>query len=628
MSKRKIFDDRGLLLPEDYNLYFNRPPAKRQQTMPVIYVKPASSRKRRRPVQRSVRSAPARRYRSRFSYADKDAIRQSRYDQWNAMRMRGSQYSRDTYGANKYVADPQQRLNRLTANFKGQGDFFEDMADIARRPMEHLKGLVTDPLSAAKRVGWRLLGAGYGPDPLTGYNMGKQMSQFAGSGDYAPVTSNALIRGDVGDLNSQSRVTVNASSDGGLEFSYREYLGNVTVTAPSSGTSTFNLVPYAINPGLPQSFPFLSQIAQNFTLYELHGLMYQYVPTSGEYGSTNSNSLGKVVMATNYDPDAANFYTSQQMENYEGAASCKPSCGQIHGVETDPSQRATSQMYVRSGAVSKDKVFTDIGTFQIATEGIYVGAAGTFVIGELWVSYKIKLLRPSLTATLGLGLQADQAIATASAGSLANAIVYKGTNTLGSTLISATGGSGALSAMYSLVLSSPYYYAAGTPFNAPAATSCAYLVIPTGNLASGACLRVDIQVNAAATYTQYISQVALVQGTLTNPSQCTSASLCFPMLTTAPATSINSYSPWIGASVGSATYGNCNPNVVQMSAGGGGDGGVKDAVGILSTYIQLNNISGTQNLILMLGLSAALGSGGTLAYQLSQVDAGDCFSLT
>jgi hypothetical protein len=51
-------------------------------------------------------------------------------------------------------------------------------------------------------------------------------------------------------------------------------------------------------------------------------------------------------------------------------------------------------MYIRNGDVmsSADKRFSDLGMFQFAT----VGMQAASVIGELWVSYHVELIRPKL----------------------------------------------------------------------------------------------------------------------------------------------------------------------------------------------------------------------------------------
>lgn len=312
------------------------------------------------PVSVAAPAAPRRRYvrRKKMSYRAKKTFRRYRRIARNAGRFReylvkehggrGTARNKEYFGSTYKEASDVQKLRRRGLNYKGAGDYHD-----------------------------------------------------AGS-NAAPV-SNQIISGGGG-------ITVNASDDktGDIYLSHREFLGNVQAQAAIPGGATgalssFNVVSYAINPGLHTTFPWLSQVACNFTMYELIGCIFEYKPTSGEFGTTGQNALGKVVMATQYDPDAAPFVNSVQMENYDYSDVCKPAEHMIHGVETAAGQRATKMMYVRTGTSVKDKVFTDVGTFQIATENVPVsGAAGTTVtsnIGELWVTYRVKLSRAQLFST-------------------------------------------------------------------------------------------------------------------------------------------------------------------------------------------------------------------------------------
>lgn len=259
-------------------------------------------------------------------------------------------------------------------------------------------------------VGGSLFGHG-----SMGRSLGARASRYLGFGDYAgDAGGNQIMAGS-----AQAPITVNSSSDltGDIYMSHREYVGNLTATAninaSGNGYSTFTVNAFQLNAGLSASFPWLAQIAQNFTLYEFEGLIYEYKPTSGEFGTTGTNALGKVIMGTQYDPDAPDWISSVQMENYDYTTACKPSEHMVHGVETKETQRATNLLYVRTGESPKDKVLTDVGRFQIATEGIpLMGTPNTTVtanIGEIWVTYRIKLSRAQLFgSTMALNVPYDQ----------------------------------------------------------------------------------------------------------------------------------------------------------------------------------------------------------------------------
>jgi len=308
------------------------------------------------------------------------------------------------YGPTWRQATKEQKAQRLANDYYGDGGFFGDA-------WNGIKSL--GKAHGAKALGF-LGGALGGPGGAAmGRNVGTALGMGAyrmgGLGAYDEISSNDLVHGGSGDSMSIANVNPSAEDDSGdVYMSHSEFIGNVVATAfiPVGATqaqSTFTNTAYAINPGLQGTFPFLCQLAQNYTMYKLEGVIYQYKPTSGESGGT-SNMLGKVIMATDYDPMALPFINSVQMENYQYSQSSKPSLAMRHGVECAPSQGITAMKYVRTGTSNRDKAFTDYGLFQLATEGIPIsGASNTTVtnnIGELWVSYRVRLSRANLYASL------------------------------------------------------------------------------------------------------------------------------------------------------------------------------------------------------------------------------------
>jgi len=100
-------------------------------------------------------------------------------------------------------------------------------------------------------------------------------------------------------------------------------------------------------------------------------------------------------MATEYNAYNGTFANKQQMENYEFAAACKPSCSFIHQVECASKENPEHIFYVRTGAAptGADLRLYDLGTFQIATVGMQSNGNA---IGELWVSYEIEFKKPRI----------------------------------------------------------------------------------------------------------------------------------------------------------------------------------------------------------------------------------------
>jgi hypothetical protein len=324
-------------------------------------------------------------------------------------------------GSNWRNANDEQRAWRARNNYYGTGAY--GLKDL----WKGAKGLVKQHGGKALSfLGGRMGGAsGAAAGGAIGKAFGLGRYDMGGVGAYGDVDSNDLVHGGSDDSMAIAQVNPSMEDDSGdVIMSHSEFIGNVVATASIPGgaapfqqytaQSTFSNTVYPINPGLQSSFPFLCQLAQNYTMYKLEGIIYQYKPLSGEGGGA-TNALGKIIMATDYDPMAVPFINSVQMENYQYSQSCKPSLAARHGVETASSQGITEMKYVRTGTSNRDKSFTDYGLFQLATEGIPVTGLQTADpqimtnnIGELWVSYKVRLSRANLySSLLGYNIRND-----------------------------------------------------------------------------------------------------------------------------------------------------------------------------------------------------------------------------
>lgn len=212
------------------------------------------------------------------------------------------------------------------------------------------------------------------------------LNWVSGRGDYK-VSANSLV---------DSGAPPSFVSDGsGFRVRHREYIRDIV-----SPGAAFNNYPLAINPGLPETFPWLSSIAANFEEYELHGLLFEFRTLSAVAVSSTNTALGAVVLATNYDVYDPAFSNKQQMEAYEFSCSGPPCASLLHPVECAPRQTVNPLKYVRTNGTvppSGDLRMYDMGLFQIAT----VGQQAQSSIGELWVTYDIKFLKPKLPAVVG-----------------------------------------------------------------------------------------------------------------------------------------------------------------------------------------------------------------------------------
>lgn len=185
-----------------------------------------------------------------------------------------------------------------------------------------------------------------------------------------------------------------------ITISHSEYLQDIY--GPSS--SGFSVLGFQLNPGLVERFPWLSQIACNYEEYEFIQLLFHYKSTVDPSATSNtSGATGTIVLATNYNPSSPLFTGKDVMMQYHGAQSGRVTEDHTHGVECDPKKNAGSgQKFVRTLPVliSQDLKTYDLGTFQIGLVNV-PAAFKDSQIGELWVTYTVKLTKPRMYASIG-----------------------------------------------------------------------------------------------------------------------------------------------------------------------------------------------------------------------------------
>jgi len=248
--------------------------------------------------------------------------------------------------------------------------------------------------AAGAGAGTIFAGPGVGTALGAGAGMlaGEAIKYFTGYGDYA-VQNNSFLVGGGNDM-----PPIINSSKGGFPYRRSEYIGDV-ITSAIAGA--FKLDSYPVNPAYEQTFQWLSQCAANYEEYVMEGLYFEFRTMSGDALNSVNTALGSVIMAANYNAAAPNFVSKQQMENYEGGVSSKPSVNCRYFLECAKNQTILDELYTRNGSVptGQDPRLYDIANFQIATTGFQ----GTSVnIGELWVTYQISMRKPKLFATLGM----------------------------------------------------------------------------------------------------------------------------------------------------------------------------------------------------------------------------------
>jgi len=214
----------------------------------------------------------------------------------------------------------------------------------------------------------------------------KAFRSLTGSGDYK-VASNSLL----GNQPAMFSPTKN-----GVRITHREFLGDITGSTGFSISSA-----YPLNAAYSTTFPWLSNVASEFEEYEFLGLVFEFRSSSGSAISSSSSALGTVIMATDYDATNPAFVNKQAMESYQYCVSGVPFNNLLHPVECKRYQNVLGRLYTREvteSTTGNDLRFTDMGNFFIATSGMQ----SAYTIGELWVSYDVRLYKPRLTSVSGV----------------------------------------------------------------------------------------------------------------------------------------------------------------------------------------------------------------------------------
>lgn len=216
---------------------------------------------------------------------------------------------------------------------------------------------------------------------FVGNGLQSLIKRITGFGEYK-IDSNTI-------MNRNGQPPQFLTQDGGVRVAHREYLGDI------SSSASFAISSYPINAGSATTFPFLSRLAQNFEEYSIKGLVFQYVPTSGEYVGVSNLAMGSIIFATSYDPDAPLFADRRIMESTLFVDSARPSHGIIHPVECNPETLRNRVLKVRTAATALPDSLDDfdLGNFQVGR----IGSAATYNAGELWVTYDVVLQKPRLS---------------------------------------------------------------------------------------------------------------------------------------------------------------------------------------------------------------------------------------
>jgi len=237
-----------------------------------------------------------------------------------------------------------------------------------------------------------------------GYSTGRTGSGMYGtSSAMGGHRSNALVGGD-----SHGRVpTTNGQRDenGTIMIKRTEFISPIN----AKGSQKYSVSTFSINPGLSSIFNWLSQIAQNYSEYQLLQLLYRYKPVVSAMSVSSVGSLGTIVMAHNPNAGEAGYTTFDQIINVntsvEGNIAQEITCG----VECDPRKSNYDDLYIRTGSVpsGQDVKTYDHGKLNIALFGVPTDYTAGTQIGLLFVEYSVVLRKPRLWSAIGNSINTD-----------------------------------------------------------------------------------------------------------------------------------------------------------------------------------------------------------------------------
>lgn len=292
-------------------------------------------------------------------------------------------YSKSRYGRNRdeYQGAHRPFVQRKVVRRKPQQQpLIEERIGASAGKL--LGGVLRGALSKVMGVGAYNLYRGPGRSLRSRYNAARP-KKISGSGAY--------------DIPAHSTVVTNVNSPPSFGpektiITHREYIGDVF------SSTGFNLTKYDVNPGLETTFPWLSGLAINYEKYRPLGMVFEFKSTSANALNSTNTALGTVIMASRYNGVSESQPQSKmEMEQIENAISFCPAESGMHPIECALNFNPLNILYVRSGdtPAGQSEQFYDVCDFYIATQGMQ---AADVNIGELWVTYKIELITPVLSA--------------------------------------------------------------------------------------------------------------------------------------------------------------------------------------------------------------------------------------
>jgi hypothetical protein len=202
----------------------------------------------------------------------------------------------------------------------------------------------------------------------------------------APVTQTGLQR---------TRAPRFLGSSTGCRVTHREYLRRVASTA-----NVFSIAGYPVQPGDSRTFPWLSNMAANWSRYKFHKLQFKFI------SETATSKGGSVNMTFNTDPADPAPTSKQLMTQNASSLQCKTwETATLSASGAAYAQQPKGGLFVHKAGEQDDDAMrrqSDFAYFFISASCPDV--AEDAAVGDLWVEYDIEFSVPCATPVVGVAL--------------------------------------------------------------------------------------------------------------------------------------------------------------------------------------------------------------------------------
>lgn len=173
----------------------------------------------------------------------------------------------------------------------------------------------------------------------------------------------------------------------------------VDIVSPAN-PDQFNIVQtLPINPGLETTFGWAAGMAANYEMYDLLKCKW-YFRTMTANALSSTPALGTIIMATQYNSLSPAYADKKQMENAYGCSSGIISTDRVHYVQVNGGTLENQFVRTEAAVAGTDLRVSDVGVTFIALSGLPAALAQGTVIGELWCSYKMILMKEKQNTSL------------------------------------------------------------------------------------------------------------------------------------------------------------------------------------------------------------------------------------